>query len=899
MLKRFLSIITAAVLLCASAVFPARADELFGAEQARVVFSSWKNKFYKRQSTGWRIGNAGFWGDAEMMEILLDGYETSGEYEYREMFENVYADFCARNGTDSSWLGNDYNDDLMWITLACVRAYGLFGNRACLNSAKRVFDAVYDRGLVKEIGLIRWKEHNDDGATSCVNGPAAVAACYLGEALDDESYYIKAENLFKNQRKYIADPSSGKVYDWYNPAHQDNSYWSSSYNQGSYIGAALSLYQHYKNPEYLTNAVAAADYFVYDMCGGNVANMEGDGNDLPGFKGIFCRYLRRLIVEENQAQYIEWMQKNAAAAYSNRNAEGIINSAWDTKTPDSYFAGNSEFGASSAVSLAVNCPKEKSLFKTGEKIEFSRLDYASKVKTENNAVSLSDGAAVGFYNLLADADSDKLSVAVKSGSGKLFIRSQSPTGAVLGTIDLSAGIVAAQIPVVCDKLNLFFTYSGPGAEIESFGLLLAGRRGIVFSAAGTRYREGNKNADGNLRQNSACDFYGVNTGEISGTPLKAGVYKVVYFLTIAENSNNNIRFTPMNINGDKPFFDLLKKMNDAEWESCKGKKIAVSCVVKTVEEYSDIEINGYSGTGFAAHIDKVIIADSAYNAAAENPGYILAAEGTAGYSGAGAELLGKTAHVSSGEWTPSHIINKSSNAEIKAVFVNKAAAKREGNSFYASVKNVSDPKIEVVLSDKNASYSVKNGKIIVVAENGSAKEYALVITALPRVAKVKITNVKSVKAVSKGKKVKLKAQLLPAGADFEKVVWKSKNSKIAVVDSTGRVTAKRAGRVRIIASAGGRSAAVRITVKPERVKGIKVVLEKHRINISFKRIKGMKSCTIALYRDGRRIARQKAAVAKNTATVSKALESGRKYKIKIRYTQNKIKSDWSVKTFKV
>ena len=63
--------------------------------------------------------------------------------------------------------------------------------------------------------------------------------------------------------------------------------------------------------------------------------------------------------------------------------------------------------------------------------------------------------------------------------------------------------------------------------------------------------------------------------------------------------------------------------------------------------------------------------------------------------------------------------------------------------------------------------------------------------------KVKVTG--SYKKVAAGKKVKLTAAVSPSNATNKAVTWKSNNTKVATVSSTGTVTAKSAGKTVITA----------------------------------------------------------------------------------------------------
>ena len=79
---------------------------------------------------------------------------------------------------------------------------------------------------------------------------------------------------------------------------------------------------------------------------------EYNGNDLPGFKGIFARYARMYTVELNRTDLVGWLQLNARVAYDNRNSQNLIHTRWATKPSET--GPHSAFGCSTAVSLLMN-----------------------------------------------------------------------------------------------------------------------------------------------------------------------------------------------------------------------------------------------------------------------------------------------------------------------------------------------------------------------------------------------------------------------------------------------------------------------------------------------------------------------------------------------------------------
>lgn len=452
------------------------------------VFQAWQNKYYKKASIGYVIGSAGFWGVAEMMEILLDAYETTGHAKYREMFDQVYTNFYATQGNKAGdWMSNEFNDDIQWICIACTRAYLMFGTQKYLTIAKTHFDKMYSRAFISTYGLLAWKGNGNvaSGTTSCANGPAEVEACYLALATGNDAYYTKAKNLYAHHRKYLFDANSGQVYDSFGK-NDDGSYgynyWASTYNQGTFLGAAVMLYERYGDEMYLEDAKKIAKYSREHLCNGDgVVSVETGGNDLPGFKGILMRYMRKFIVDLRQTDYIPWLHTNAKVVYNNRNSEGIIWTAWAEKAAEA--TDYDVFGASTAVSLMVNLPLTSSqIVKDAyQNIEAEDFDYISGPRTEactadgggENIGGTLNGHYTGYMNIdFGDniTTSAELRVSNATNVGTIEIRTGSPAGDLIGTatIPVTGGLntyttVTCTIKSVYGLNNIYLVFKGTGA----------------------------------------------------------------------------------------------------------------------------------------------------------------------------------------------------------------------------------------------------------------------------------------------------------------------------------------------------------------------------------------------------------------------------------------------------
>lgn len=426
------------------------------------------------------LGNGGGWGDAEMLETLLDAYETTGNKTYLETFEKVFgyffkyigSDFCKlKYDDDYKWYGHDFNDDVMWMILATVRAYLLTGTTSYRTYAKNNFDAIYSRAL-NQWGMMRWAEQSGgkNGTNSCINAPTVVAACYLAEALSNSSdkaeYYEKARNLYEKMRRYMFNTHTGAAYDsftWSTDTNLPSGYnkWVSTYNQGTTLGAAILLYNHYGDERYRQDADRIVEKTLNSLCNsdGIVNTCQTVDGDLCGFKGILMRYMRRYAVDLNHPEIAQWLGKNALLAYSNRNSTGITQSSWLTKSNEDFvsttekddngnyksFSGQA-FGNSTAVSAAANAiiydrpSMSKDAFST---IEAEHFDYFQGT----DVVACTDGsgneintkpAQYTIYNNVNFGSRVARSVQfrvgnIKDDTPKIEIRLDNKAGTLLGT----------------------------------------------------------------------------------------------------------------------------------------------------------------------------------------------------------------------------------------------------------------------------------------------------------------------------------------------------------------------------------------------------------------------------------------------------------------------------------
>ena len=176
----------------------------------------------------------------------------------------------------------------MWWAIACA-AYKITNDERYLNKAKASFDYVYDNFLDDKLGGGLYWINQRTSKNSCLNSPAVIAAVRLSVLLKDAAYLEKAKSLYAWQKKTLTD-GAGKVFDSirYDQARQTTRIgrFSLTYNQGTFIGAAVLLYQQTNDKTYLDDAIKTAEWTKANLCvtDQHILRSEGQGNggDIQG-----------------------------------------------------------------------------------------------------------------------------------------------------------------------------------------------------------------------------------------------------------------------------------------------------------------------------------------------------------------------------------------------------------------------------------------------------------------------------------------------------------------------------------------------------------------------------------------------------------------------------------------
>ena len=307
------------------------------AADAPTLMAAFNRAFYVQTATntGYFRAESGsdkpadFWKLAEEIEMVIDVYERTHLPAFSNQVAQLINGFDAHYGV--AWTKNEYNDDVIWICIANLRAAQLLGNNHWRDHARTQFDAVYQRAWDTNYcgGGLFWKTDNRSKNT-CVNTPAAIAACLLARAYNDSHYRDKANAIVDWVKATLSD-GNGWIYDNIK-TNGSVGRGSLTYNQGTYIGACNLLGR-------TDDAAKAADYVMRNqgtpVNGFNILPSYRIRGDLAGFHGIFLRWMSAFMKDQHlQTKYRPWLLANALSAWSVRRASDNLSWCnWTRMTP--------------------------------------------------------------------------------------------------------------------------------------------------------------------------------------------------------------------------------------------------------------------------------------------------------------------------------------------------------------------------------------------------------------------------------------------------------------------------------------------------------------------------------------------------------------------------------------
>jgi len=299
--------------------FAATADSM--QEKTYTAFISTNGNYFKQSNTG--SANYNYWPQAHTMDAFTDAYLRTKNEIYKQRMKSLLNGTRIANGNK---LQNEFYDDMEWLALSTLRAYEATNDADYLTAANTLWTDIKTGVNTNQGGGIAWRKSQLDYKNTPANAPAIIFAARLYRLQKNEADLTLAKELYTWLKSKLVDPS-GIVWDGINSkgdGQLDKNKFT--YNQGTFIGAALELYNVTGDAGYLADAVRTASATIKDLdiSPGGLLKSEGQG-DGGLFKGILVRYLTLLTLKEDVAAadrdaYAKFLKYNAETLF----AKGIL-----------------------------------------------------------------------------------------------------------------------------------------------------------------------------------------------------------------------------------------------------------------------------------------------------------------------------------------------------------------------------------------------------------------------------------------------------------------------------------------------------------------------------------------------------------------------------------------------
>ncbi|WP_431217478.1 glycoside hydrolase family 76 protein [Puia sp. P3] len=277
------------------------------AERSLDLFWSAGNKYYLASNTSsdW----AQYWPRAHALDVLTDAYLRNPSTALKDRMTDLLTGVRIKNFGS---LINNYYDDMQWMALACLRAYSATSD----NRFKGVTDTLWadiKNGWSSDLGGGIWWRKDNPSKNTPSNMPAAILAARLYKIGGNSADLQWAQKIYDWERSTLYEPATGLVYDNIDNNGNKNTSWKFTYNQGTFLGAALELYENTGSSLYLSDALQAADYTLNSgmLTSNGLLKDEGGGDE-----GTLQGNLRSLFHPTHRGGQLRPFQKKRLRKFS-------------------------------------------------------------------------------------------------------------------------------------------------------------------------------------------------------------------------------------------------------------------------------------------------------------------------------------------------------------------------------------------------------------------------------------------------------------------------------------------------------------------------------------------------------------------------------------------------------
>lgn len=254
---------------------------------------------------------------------ILPGLE---EYYDTERHPFGYASYINR-----APLSDRFYDDNVWIGIDFTDMFLATNKPTYLEKAEIVWNFVYSGFDNKLGGGIYWVEQSKGSKHTCSNAPGAVFALKMYTATNDPSFLEKGKLLYNWTKEKLQDKEDHLYYDniKLDGTVEKNKY---SYNSGQMLQAAVLLYKHTNEEQYLKDAQILAKachhHFFHDY-NHDSSSLKVLNNGDIWFSAVMFRGFAELYKMDEDPTYLKSFKNSLELAWAlMKDDNGLFGTSW-------------------------------------------------------------------------------------------------------------------------------------------------------------------------------------------------------------------------------------------------------------------------------------------------------------------------------------------------------------------------------------------------------------------------------------------------------------------------------------------------------------------------------------------------------------------------------------------
>jgi len=260
-----------------------------------------------------------YWPNAHAMDVLIDAYQRTQNKAYMAYFDTWFAGVKVKNGNTYY---NNFYDDMEWNALTMLRLYEVTKDEKYLAVVVDLWRDIIAAWTEQYAGGgISWAKDMMYSKNACSNGPASILAARLYKVTQDKQYLDWALKIYNWQKDVLFNRATGAVYDNINGKTDVVNTVALTYNQGTFLGTAVELFDITGDLLYIHDGQKIANFTITKCIDAsrNVLRNEGTG-DNGLFKGIFIRYFVLFLKKEGihpdyRKKFENFLKNNAKLAW--------------------------------------------------------------------------------------------------------------------------------------------------------------------------------------------------------------------------------------------------------------------------------------------------------------------------------------------------------------------------------------------------------------------------------------------------------------------------------------------------------------------------------------------------------------------------------------------------------